>query len=123
MAFDFSRDESAARKLLGERMTIKRVGCSNNVAATSQEIRMHPADDDLWLMLHRLSNALAEAGPDRDKRLRAALSGFEALPAPVRLELHKELRNVSIDLLALLPLVSTFQEATGSSNEWPGEVL
>jgi len=53
---------------------------------------MFPADDDLWLTFHRLSNALAEAGQDRERRLYEALSRFEALPVPVRMKLHKELR-------------------------------
>lgn len=76
---------------------------------------MFPADDDLWLTFHRLSNALAEAGQDRERRLYEALSRFEALPVPVRMKLHKELRIVSIDLLSLLPLVSSFQEASGGN--------
>jgi len=69
--------------------------------------------------LHRLSSALVNAGLTRDERLDAALARFEALPAPVRSELHKELKMVSIDLLALLPLVCSLQEATSPGDPGP----
>jgi hypothetical protein len=67
----------------------------------------------MWPTIARLSHTLADAGPTREERLKVALARFEALPPRLRAELYKKLKTLSIDLLELLPLIISAQEAAG----------
>jgi hypothetical protein len=73
-----------------------------------------PTDDNIWLSLHCLSNALADVGLTREDRIAVALARFEKLPLVVQRELHTELQSLATDLLAILPQMNAALSAANS---------